>query len=729
MDARTSSREEPCRRCWRHRSFAKDTAKLWVRERYRRRAELELLPEYGVAAAATPLPRRRLAVVVPDASTWRKYLRLIQKLVAVQSEQKQTTTAAAALENAATATTRWVLLESAAELLEYRNQSPAVTVVFDDDDPDDSIGRLRPPRGRTTAKQEEKASSHERSALNRLVERYRHGTVVSVDAFCDLSVRERSDGDGGSAIDFAGGDEWDWLRYEELSTERRCRHALIRAGRILLELQRHNARQVAASTASSAAPIAEVLLVVSDDEHYKEIVEQYRLEEGIRVVRIDELIADIVIPTGGGDGTGKSVLQQQLLELRRSCDEEYDKNNCCRRAAEAAAAAAGGEDAEPTAEQIRDGLRNRTLLRGRFEVSKDNPKEAFVSAAASPTIVVDGKDPNKRIHYFVDKQRGHFNRAFHQDVVIIRVLPKDQWGRPVGRRRLVHHKDDADEDEDHNLLDTLDVPSVPSARVVAISEPARRTFVATMLDRPKDGDAYILAVPMDTRIPKIRVHARLWTNYEGKRLKIHVDEWEAGSNYPRGRCVGIFGPIGDLETELAALLHENQIELDPFSAAALSCLPIEGADWSIPKEELKHRRDLRTGRQIFSVDPPGCQDIDDSMHAFELPNGDIEVGVHIADVTHFVKHGSPLDLEAQVRGTTFYLVDRRFDMLPSLLSSNLCSLHGGTDRLAVSVIWTFSFDLEEIKDCWYGRTIIHNCAGKKKMNWSVWYTKNTAPSH
>lgn len=87
------------------------------------------------------------------------------------------------------------------------------------------------------------------------------------------------------------------------------------------------------------------------------------------------------------------------------------------------------------------------------------------------------------------------------------------------------------------------------------------------------------------------------------------------------------------------------------------------------------------------------------------------VGVHIADVTYFVKHNSQLDKEAQVRGTTFYLVDRRFDMLPGLLSADLCSLHGGIDRLAVSAIWILSSDLKEVKSTWFGRTVIRNCAG------------------
>ena len=97
------------------------------------------------------------------------------------------------------------------------------------------------------------------------------------------------------------------------------------------------------------------------------------------------------------------------------------------------------------------------------------------------------------------------------------------------------------------------------------------------------------------------------------------------------------------------------------------------------------------------------------MHARRLPNGDIEIGVHIADVTYWMEANSPLDVEAQKRGTTFYLVDRRFDMLPTLLSSDLCSLHGDMDRLAVSTIWTFSNDLKHVKDFWYGRTVIHNC--------------------
>ena len=123
----------------------------------------------------------------------------------------------------------------------------------------------------------------------------------------------------------------------------------------------------------------------------------------------------------------------------------------------------------------------------------------------------------------------------------------------------------------------------------------------------------------------------------------------------------------------------------PFSISALAELPrladsSIGAEWVVPDSEVCRRRDLRKTRRVVSIDPPGCMDIDDALSVHRLPNGNIEVGVHIADVTAFVAQGSPLDVEALHRGTSVYLVDRRLDMLPGLLSTNLCSLLCGTDR-------------------------------------------------
>jgi exosome complex exonuclease DIS3/RRP44 len=104
------------------------------------------------------------------------------------------------------------------------------------------------------------------------------------------------------------------------------------------------------------------------------------------------------------------------------------------------------------------------------------------------------------------------------------------------------------------------------------------------------------------------------------------------------------------------------------------------------EKDYKERVDLRK-LAICSVDPPGCTDIDDALHSRILPNGNIEVGVHIADVTHFIRPETALDKEAASRATTVYLVDKRIDMVPELLSSNLCSLRGNVERFAFSCVW------------------------------------------
>lgn len=136
-----------------------------------------------------------------------------------------------------------------------------------------------------------------------------------------------------------------------------------------------------------------------------------------------------------------------------------------------------------------------------------------------------------------------------------------------------------------------------------------------------------------------------------------------------------------------------------FSEKVLQCLPEEGHNWTVPTTLPTGREDFRD-RLVCSIDPEGmqhftveltwvigCQDIDDALHARELENGNFEVGVHIADVTHFVKPNTAMDEEAKLRGTTVYLVDKRIDMLPMMLGTDLCSLVSGRDRYAMSVLW------------------------------------------
>lgn len=152
----------------------------------------------------------------------------------------------------------------------------------------------------------------------------------------------------------------------------------------------------------------------------------------------------------------------------------------------------------------------------------------------------------------------------------------------------------------------------------------------------------------------------------------------------QGHFVRALGKIGDRTTENEVLLLEHDVPHSHFSEEVLSFLP--KLPWVIGEEDVKARTDLRH-LDICSVDPPGCTDIDDALHCRELPNGNLEVGVHIADVTHFIRAGTALDREAASRATTVYLVDMRIDMVPELLSSNLCSLRGGQERFAFSCVW------------------------------------------
>ena len=138
-------------------------------------------------------------------------------------------------------------------------------------------------------------------------------------------------------------------------------------------------------------------------------------------------------------------------------------------------------------------------------------------------------------------------------------------------------------------------------------------------------------------------------------------------------------------------------------------MPDENIEFKCPPEELKKRLDLRN-KPVCSIDPPGCKDIDDALHAIILPNGNYELGVHIADVSHYVKPGSAVDKIAAKNCNTIYLVHKRTDMLPKVLTENLCSLVGKKERLAFSVLWEFDKDTLEIKYVTYGKSVIKSMA-------------------
>jgi exoribonuclease R len=731
---------------WLHRSFLKDT-KLRVRERYRR--DLHYYENNNYWPSSFSLPPRQRYVVMPDALTWRKYLPWIESILANTTDNGDDDSSS----NSSRVNKHvvWCLLESVVENMDYRHQSPVICLLDDDgDNINKTIRESAVPQERSTflklfRQEEQQQQSSSSSTGGRRLQ-----------AFCDLSFRS-SNADETE-------DEWDLLHYDNITTQERSQHAIVRAAHMIRDCC-YKSHKHADNTADGAPTTRMILLVVQDDEDDKndEFNQDEQQEAAGRSPVIRRMKIHDLLNLWRSDGLVDEQQYERYCNLLQSCHENYvrrntpkpitatstendDDNNCF---------VPEQEEEYWSDERIQQGLARKTLIQGRLQVTKENPREAFVAVSAAADQERQQHDPHagdgSRIvvkHYFVDANRGHFNRALHQDMVILQPLPQNAWGYPVGKRRLVVPTSD-NKELDNATTTTVSssisssssqLPSFPSACVVAIADPTarRRNIVATLVDVPLDvGDtSAMLVVPMDVCIPKIRLvggSSKSWHKYVGKRLLVDLIHpanggWPVTSRYPHGYCRDILGPVGDIETEIACLLYENQIDfaLQPFSLAARACLPtltasgphVGGDDddagdaslsWTIPRQEIAHRRDLRD-YCIFSVDPPGCQDIDDTMHARRLPNGQVEIGVHIADVTYFVPQGSALDREAQVRGTTFYLVDRRFDMLPSLLSSNLCSLHGGTDRLAVSVIWTLSSDLRDVLSTWFGRTIIHNVA-------------------
>jgi len=213
-----------------------------------------------------------------------------------------------------------------------------------------------------------------------------------------------------------------------------------------------------------------------------------------------------------------------------------------------------------------------------------------------------------------------------------------------------------------------------------------------------------ICIPSDARLPNIKIQTRHSSNLENKRIVFVLDGWDRFSHYPSGHWMKILGEVGDRAVESAVILHEHGVITREFGEAVYRCLP--SADWQPNEEDLKSRRDLR-GVLTCSIDPPGCKDIDDALSCESLPNGNFRVGVHIADVTHFVQADTAIDKEAAERCTTVYLVERRTDMFPGLLTTDICSLVGNKERLTFTVLWEMT-PKAEVVSVEFCRAVIHS---------------------
>ncbi|MEY3784334.1 MAG: hypothetical protein RLZZ230_656 [Candidatus Parcubacteria bacterium] len=244
--------------------------------------------------------------------------------------------------------------------------------------------------------------------------------------------------------------------------------------------------------------------------------------------------------------------------------------------------------------------------------------------------------------------------------------------------------------------------------VLKVVKSAHRELIGTVKERVENGVSVRFMMPDNRRIHIKPLLPESTSNDLGMKVAVVISSWRNPLLDPSANIVETLGRSGDHETEMQAIIRSGGFSKDfPESVQQAAHELYEKKD-EIFAAALKDpkRRDIR-GITTMTIDPADAKDFDDALSVQTLPNGNIEVGIHIADVSHYVVDGEPLDTEAVERGTSIYLVDRVIPMLPEVLSNDLCSLRPNEDRLAFSAIFELKTD-GHIESAWYGQTVIHS---------------------
>lgn len=302
--------------------------------------------------------------------------------------------------------------------------------------------------------------------------------------------------------------------------------------------------------------------------------------------------------------------------------------------------------------------------RGKFKIKTiEKHVSGIVDMTSSGTAYVVSEETE---HDTFIPQRKTLN-ALHGDLVKVRLIPR-RSGKQEGE-------------------------------IIEILERAKTEFVGTIQVSPR----FAFLVPSNNR-----VHVDIYIPLEklngakdGQKAIARIVEWGKNSVNPIGEIIEVLGNVGENNTEMHAILAEYGLPYhfpkDVEKAADL--IPIQ-----ITEQEIAKRKDFR-GITTFTIDPVDAKDFDDALSIQKLDNGNWQIGVHIADVSHYVKPGSMIDKEGFSRATSVYLVDRVVPMLPEILSNNVCSLRPNEEKLCFSAVFEMTNDAEVV-DEWFGRTII-----------------------
>ncbi|XP_065086143.1 DIS3-like exonuclease 2 [Ochlerotatus camptorhynchus] len=238
-----------------------------------------------------------------------------------------------------------------------------------------------------------------------------------------------------------------------------------------------------------------------------------------------------------------------------------------------------------------------------------------------------------------------------------------------------------------------------------------RLCVGTFMPFKDKVSQYIKFAPRDYRIPCMKIFKQNWPEaifknefkeVESVIYQAEIIEWH--NDVPIANILKSIGKSGELEVESQAILVEYDLDVTPYSEEILNSLP--GSEFQISAEEIAKREDLRD-ECIFTIDPLTARDLDDALSCKILKNGNYEIGVHISDVSYFLREGTDLDELVKLRATSIYMVDSVYHMLPKPLCF-LCSLLPGEDKLAFSVFWEITPAAKVLKTR-FAKTVINSC--------------------
>lgn len=259
--------------------------------------------------------------------------------------------------------------------------------------------------------------------------------------------------------------------------------------------------------------------------------------------------------------------------------------------------------------------------------------------------------------------------------------------------------------------DTVEVKRLPRqgkerarGKIVRVISRAQTRFVGTL---EKENEEWYLKADNPRMHRRIAIPARAVPRDAAAGMKVYVAmrEWNDATREPTGDIIKVIGRAGEHDTEMTSIVLEHGFEA-AFPKEVEEDAKRAAEECGITNEEIAKRRDMRDV-PTCTIDPDDAKDFDDALSVRTLENGNVEVGIHIADVSHYVLPGSAVDKEAQERGTSIYLVDRTIPMLPEVLSNDVCSLNPGEDKLTYSAI----FELDKsahVQSRWFGGTVIHS---------------------